>query len=106
MDKELLDSYVNDKLSFRKAIKNCKTNRDLCEFLLQIQNNRGYKLYVPNKWSIPVEDIVIFEDGLIHCYFYMAGNRTYKSINGLGKVVELLKCSSNYDTFTLTYYNK
>lgn len=106
MDKELLNEYINNKQLFRKAIRNCKTNKELYDFLLQVKNIKGYKLYVPNRWGIPVEDIVIFENGFIHCYFYMSGSRTYKSINGLGKVAELIKCSSVYDTFTLTCYNK
>lgn len=105
MNKELLNTYVNDKSLFRKHIRNCKTNEELYKFLLQIQSIKGYKLYVPNRWCIPVEDITIYKDSSIYCYFYMAGSRSYKSIQSLGRVVELIECS-NYDTFTLTYYDR
>lgn len=106
INKDILNQYVEDKTLFRKAIKNCTSNKELYEFLLKITDIGGYKLYVPNKWDIPVEDIIICENGFIHCYFYMIGHRCYKSINGLAKVAELISCSSNYDTFTLDIYKK
>jgi hypothetical protein len=106
MDRDLLDKYVVDKTLFRKAIKSCKTNEDLYKFLYEIKSIGGYKLYVPNRWGIPVEDICLNDTGYIHCYFYMIGHRSYKSIDGLSRVVELIKCSSMYDTFTIDFYKK
>ena len=106
MDRLLLDKYVEDKTLFRKAIKECKTNEDLYKFLSEINSIGGYKLYVPNRWMIPVEDICLSDTGYIHCYFYMVCHRVYKSIVGLGRVAELIKCSSIYDTFTIDFYKK
>ena len=105
MDKEILNKYVEDKNLFRKAIKNCKNNKELFELLNKI-NCGGYKLYIPNKWDIPVEEIVLYENGLICCYFYLSGSRKYKSISGLSKVIELINCNSKYEHFSLDYYKK
>ena len=104
MDRELLDTYVKDKNLFRKAIKSCKTIEELYKFLYEISSIGGYDLYVPNRWDIPVEDIVLSDLNTIDCYFYMVDHRKYKSIAGLSKVAKLVQCSTSYDTFSVWYY--
>lgn len=102
INKEILDKYVEDSSMFRKAIKDCTTWEELYILLSEIKAVGGYKLYVPNKWGIPVEDIAI-NSNTIWMYFYMIGQRRYKSIAGLSKVVQLISTGSRYDTFTLDY---
>jgi len=104
MDRELLDKFVLDKNLFKQALKECTTNKDLYNFL-KLVNCGGYKIYVDNRWSIPVEDITIYEDGNIYCSFYMTGHRTYKSVKGFIRAAELITCDP-YDNFTLTLYKK
>ena len=72
------------------------------EFLKSISSLGGYKLYADNKWGIPFETIDIYKNGVVKAYFYLDGKRTYKSINGFIRVIELCKCD-NYDSYYIGF---
>lgn len=104
MNKHQLEMWLEDTSLFRKELRKLNNPKELYDFLLQITQIKGYKLFIPNRWYMPVEHVTVRENGSVSLYFYLAGGRTYKTLKGFYKKVELTTCDT-YDSFTLDYYN-
>lgn len=103
MDKNRLKYWLNNKEEFRKEISKCANANDLYKFLSEISSIHGYKLFAHNKWDIPFENVVMYNDGKIYLQFYLSGGRKYKTINGFSRKIELCKCDP-YDNFGVQMY--